>query len=153
MLLQMRRYVVQTGHVADFLRVQRFGFQQGVCKGVERAAVRRQHPVGLAVAFLDDPPDLGIDQLGSGLAVWLMLERRRQTLVLRRDKADRPERIAHSPAQDHVPRDLGDLLKIVFGTGRADAIHELFGRATSECADDARPQVVLGITGSIVDGS
>lgn len=42
-----------------FLRVQRFGFQQGVRKGVERAAVRRQHPVGLAVTFLDGPPDLG----------------------------------------------------------------------------------------------
>jgi hypothetical protein len=45
-----------------------------------------------------------------------MLERGRQTLVRRRDNADRPERIAHPPAQDHVPRDLGDLLKIVFGT-------------------------------------
>jgi hypothetical protein len=45
-----------------------------------------------------------------------MLERGRQTLVRRRDNADRPERNAHPPAQDHVPRDLGDLLKIVFGT-------------------------------------
>jgi hypothetical protein len=68
------------------------------------------------VTFLDDPPDLGTDQLGRGFAVWLMLERGRQTLVRRRDNADRPERIAHPPAQDHVPRDLGDLLKIVFGT-------------------------------------
>jgi hypothetical protein len=59
MLLQMCRGIAQAGHVADFLRVQRFGFQQGVRKGVERAAVRRQHPVGLAVTFLDGPPDLG----------------------------------------------------------------------------------------------
>src|SRR5207342_3968440 len=107
--------------------------------------------IGLAVALLDDAPDLGIDQLRGGLAVWLVLERRRQTLVLRRDEADRPERIAHPPAQDHVARDFGDLLKIVFGAGRADAIHELFGRAASECTGDARPQVVLGIAGSIVD--
>jgi hypothetical protein len=55
----MRRGIARAGHVADVLRVQRFGFQQGVRKGVERAAVRRQHPVGLAVTFLDGPPDLG----------------------------------------------------------------------------------------------
>jgi hypothetical protein len=55
----MHRGIARAGHVADVLRVQRFGFQQGVRKGVERAAVRRQHPVGLAVTFLDGPPDLG----------------------------------------------------------------------------------------------
>jgi hypothetical protein len=43
------------------------------------------------LALFDDPLDLGVDQLRRRVAVGLLLERRREPLVLRGDEADRAE--------------------------------------------------------------
>ena len=114
-------------------------------EGVQLVAVLGQPSVRLTLTFLDNAANLGVDQLSGGLAVRLVLERRRQAVVLRCGKADRTELLAHPPAQHHVPGDLRHLLEVVLGTGRDHAIDELLGRAATQSAGDARPQIVLGI--------
>src|SRR5438552_12041864 len=95
-------------------------------------------------------PHLGVDQLGGRLAVGLALEGGREPVVLRGHEADRAELRAHSPAQYHLAGDLGDLPEVVLAARRDDAVDELLGRAPAERADDARPEIVLGVVGAVV---
>jgi len=46
--------------------VERFGLEQGVRQPVELSAVRGQRGDGLAVAFVDDPAGLAVDELLGG---------------------------------------------------------------------------------------
>src|SRR6185369_17178715 len=110
--------------------------------------MRGQQAVGVAVALVDDATDFHINQLGGCLAVGLMLERRREAGVLWIDKADRAERLAHPPAQDHVTRDICDLLEIVLGTAGYRVKDQPLCRASTERTGDARTQVVFSVAGA-----
>ena len=61
--------------------------------------------------------------------------------------------VAHAPAGDHVARELGRLLDIVLGAGRARAVHHFFRRTPAEHSCDARAQIGLGVVIAIGLGS
>ena len=61
-----------------------------------------------------------------------------QPLRLAREHRDRPDRLAHAPAADHLAGDRGELLDVGLGAGRDRAVDDLLGDAAAERDLDLR---------------
>src|SRR5579859_6569831 len=116
-----------------------------------------QQADAFGVALLEDPLDLGVDDLRGRLAVrlgaaeaaeWLAGEKR----VFAGRKRDRPELFAHTPASDHLAGQISGLLHVVFGARRAAAVDPLFGPATTHRAGDPGAEIVLAVVVAVVLG-
>src|SRR5690606_13669651 len=107
-------------------------------------AVGLEELLGASVALVDDACDLGVDAPGHLLAQRLGRRGRRaasEVGVVARRQREGPDAGAHAPARDHYPGQLGDLLEVVLGAGRAVPVDERLGRAPAERSDAAGPAV------------
>ena len=73
-----RRWRAEAGDFQDLALVERLRLQERRGERDQLVAVRGEQAGRLALALLDDPPHLGVDQLGGRLAVGLALEGRRE---------------------------------------------------------------------------
>ena len=62
----------------------------------------------------------------------------KRALTVGRQHRDRPDRLAHAPAPDHLARDLGELLDVRLGAGGDRAVDDLLGHAPAERHADLR---------------
>src|SRR3989441_10316338 len=117
----------RAGDFQDIALFERLGLQERGGERDQLVAVRGEQAGRFPLAFLDDAPHLGVDQLGGRLAVGLALESGRGPVVLRGNEADRAELLAHSPAQYHLAGDLGEPPGGVRAARRAGALDALLG--------------------------
>ena len=103
------------------------------------------------VRLVDDPPDLAVDHLLRRLGD-LRDAGQQRALGVGRDHGDRPDRLAHPPAADHLARDPGQLLDVGLGAGRDRAVHELLGDPPAERDLDPRRQVLLVVVRALAVG-
>src|SRR5215208_4494773 len=140
----------------DFLFVEGFPLQQGSGERLELLAMFGQESPGHVVAFAYDPVYLGVHDAGGLLAEGLLravTARSTQVRVFAGREFYRPQLLAHSPAGDHSPREVGSLLYVAFRPCGPGAVDDLLRYPSPQGADDPRPQVPFRVVVAVVLGA
>src|SRR5215212_1243374 len=151
-----RRCGRESRDLQDLLFVEGLPFQQGPSERVELLAMFGQKSPGLVVAFAYDPVYLGVHNAGGLLAemsLRAVTARSTKVRVVAGREFYRPQLLAHSPAGDHSPRQVGSLLYVAFGPCGLGAIDDLLRAASTEHAHDPRPQVPFRVVVAVVLGA
>src|SRR5689334_13993454 len=112
----------------------------------------REQPSRLIVTLADDLEYFLIDGTRGLVAEGLVTAEAIETVqvgILSRRELNQAKTLAHPPASDHVARQGGRLLDVVLRAGRLGAVHDFFGGASTQHADDPRPQVAFRIVVAI----
>src|SRR5437773_6755792 len=119
--------------------------------------MRSQQVTRFAVRLLEQALDLNGDDVGHGRAIGLPTTRAEGLQTAPRSSITRREShgtqsLAHAPAGDHLSRQVGRLLHVVLGPGRARLKDQLFSRSATHGANNARVQVLFAIAVAVVLG-
>src|SRR5215213_6368950 len=140
----------------DFLFVEGFPLQQGSGERLELLAMLGQESPGLVVAFAYDAVYLGVHDAGGLFAEGILravTARSTQVRVFAGREFYRPQLLAHSPAGDHSPCEVGSLLYVAFGPCGPGAVDDLLRYPSPQGADDPRPQVPFRVVVAVVLGA
>src|SRR5215212_8913616 len=140
----------------DFLFVEGFPLQQGSGERLELLAMFGQESPCLVVAFAYDPVYLGVHDAGGLLAekfLRAVTSRSTKVRVFAGREFYRPQLLAHSPAGDHSPRKVGNLLYVAFGPCSPGAVDDLLRYPSPQGTDDPRPQVPFRVVVALVLGA
>src|SRR5712692_7592446 len=103
---------------------------------------------------LHDAIDFLVDDAGGSLAVLSRAGRQGSACewVLAVAEGDGAQAFAHTPARDHLARNRGDALQVVFRSGRDMPDCHFLGGPATESRDQLRFQVLFGVVITIIEG-
>src|SRR5713101_2410416 len=125
-----------------------------MCDAVECREMFSDQADSTIVRPLHDTIDFLVDDAGGSLAVLSRAGRQGGACewVLAVAKGDGAQALAHTPAGDHLARNRGDALQVIFRSSRdVPNGHFLGGTATESC-DQLRFQVLFGVVITIIEG-
>src|SRR5215211_2666010 len=150
-----RRRGRETSHLQDLSLVEGLPLQQGLGQRVELLAVLREETEGLFVALIHDAEHLFV-YVASGLLAEGLLARKAsssEVRVLAWGELDRPQLLAHPPAGDHSPRQIGGLLYVALGACGPGTVDDLLRCPSPQGSDDPCPQVPFRVVVAVVLGA
>src|SRR5215212_1091677 len=122
-----------------------------------------QETAGFVVALVDDAEHLFVYGTGGLLAEGLLARiapsskpssgPSSEVRRLARGELHRPELLAHPPAGDHSPRQVGGLLDVALGPSGPGAVDDLLRAASAQSTDDPRPEVRFRVVVAVVLGT